>query len=104
MGSKIEDITVRFEGMVEQMNVLNLFERSGEGRLERVRDGLRSTSSLVDESRVYDRAMDKDEIFQRLMNVEIGDIGVVCEKMYVFLPFMNEKLQYLCTKQEQPNE
>ncbi|GLT39647.1 hypothetical protein SLA2020_138280 [Shorea laevis] len=78
MGSKIEDITVRFECIVEQMNVLNLFERSGEGRLERVRDGLRSTSSLVDESRVYGREMDKDEIFHRLMNVEIGDIGVVC--------------------------
>ncbi|GLT39652.1 hypothetical protein SLA2020_138320, partial [Shorea laevis] len=78
MGSKIEDITVRFEGMVEQMNVLNLFERSGEGRLKRVREGLRSTSSLVDESRVYGREMDKHEIIQRLMNVEIGEIGVVC--------------------------
>ncbi|GLT39654.1 hypothetical protein SLA2020_138340 [Shorea laevis] len=78
MGSKIEDITVRFEGMVEQMNVLNLFERSGEGRLKRVRERLRSTSSLVDESQVYGRAMDKDEIIQRLMNVEIGEIGVVC--------------------------
>ncbi|GLT39630.1 hypothetical protein SLA2020_138120 [Shorea laevis] len=78
MGSKLEDITVRFEGMVEQMNVLNLFERSGEGRLKRVREGLRSTSSLVDESQVYGRKMDKDEIIQRLMNVEIGEIGVVC--------------------------
>ncbi|GKU88573.1 hypothetical protein SLEP1_g2823 [Rubroshorea leprosula] len=78
MGSKIEDITVRFEGMVEQMNVLNLLGRSDEGRLERIRDGLRSTSSLVDESQVYGREMDKDEIIQRLMNVEIGEIGVVC--------------------------
>ncbi|GLT39635.1 hypothetical protein SLA2020_138170 [Shorea laevis] len=78
MVSKIEDITGRFEGIVEEMNALNFFERSGEGRLERVRDGLRSTSSLVDESRVYGREIDKDEIFQRLMNVEIGDVGVVC--------------------------
>ncbi|GLT39644.1 hypothetical protein SLA2020_138250 [Shorea laevis] len=78
MASKMEDITVRFEGMVEQMNVLNLFKRSGEGRLKRVREGLRSTSSLVDESQVYGREMDKDEIIQRLMNVEIGEIGVVC--------------------------
>ncbi|GKU88524.1 hypothetical protein SLEP1_g2776 [Rubroshorea leprosula] len=78
MGSKIEDITVRFEGMVEIMNALNFFVRSGEGRLERVRYGLRSTSSLVDESRVYGLGMDKDEIFQRLMYVEIGEIGVVC--------------------------
>ncbi|GKU88521.1 hypothetical protein SLEP1_g2773 [Rubroshorea leprosula] len=78
MGSKMEDITVRFEGMVERMNVLNLLGRSDEGRLERIRDGLRSTSSLVDESQVYGREMDKHEIIQRLMNVEIGEIGVVC--------------------------
>ncbi|GLT39631.1 hypothetical protein SLA2020_138130 [Shorea laevis] len=79
VGSKIEDITVRFEGMVERMNVfMNSLGRSGEGRLERVRDGLRSTSSFVDESRVYGREMGKDEIIQRLMSVEIGEIGVVC--------------------------
>ncbi|GLT39641.1 hypothetical protein SLA2020_138230 [Shorea laevis] len=77
MVSKIEDITGRFEDMVEKKNFLNLLARSGERRLERGREGLRSTSSLVDESQVYGRLIDKDVVIQRLMNVEIGVVSVV---------------------------
>ncbi|GKU88574.1 hypothetical protein SLEP1_g2824 [Rubroshorea leprosula] len=77
MVSKIEDITARFEDMVKKKNFLNLLARSGERRSERVREGLRSTSSLVDESQVYGRQIDKDVIIQRLMNFEIGVVSVV---------------------------
>ncbi|GLT43045.1 hypothetical protein SLA2020_170190 [Shorea laevis] len=78
MGSKIEGITDRFEAIVAEMKTLNLLERSVKGRPARVvRERQRETSSLVDESRVYGREMDKDVIIQKLMNVEIGEIGVV---------------------------
>ncbi|GKV12647.1 hypothetical protein SLEP1_g23770 [Rubroshorea leprosula] len=77
LGAEIEGITARFQQMLEQRNILNLVERGGQGRLKTKKERLRSTSSLVDESRVFGREQDKQAILERLMDGETGVISII---------------------------
>ncbi|XP_039008769.1 putative disease resistance RPP13-like protein 1 [Hibiscus syriacus] len=77
--SKILNLTARLDDAVSIKNDLCLVE-NGRGRYDRVKNTLRISSSLVDESRVYGRESDKDAVIDMLMNdgCDIGDIGVAC--------------------------
>ncbi|GLT65228.1 hypothetical protein SLA2020_376710 [Shorea laevis] len=77
LGAEIEGITARFQQILEQRNILNLVERGGQGRLETKKERLRSTSSLVDESRVFGRDKDKKMILSCLLDGESGVISIV---------------------------
>ncbi|GLT32450.1 hypothetical protein SLA2020_071180 [Shorea laevis] len=77
LGSEIEAITARFQQILMQKNILNLVERAGQGRLKTKMERLRSTSSLVDESRVFGREQDKKVILERLMDGKTGVISIV---------------------------
>ncbi|GLT32446.1 hypothetical protein SLA2020_071140 [Shorea laevis] len=77
LGAEIEDITARFKLILEQKDFLNLAERGGQGRSETKKERLRSTSSLVDESRVFGREQDKQAILERLMDGKTGVISIV---------------------------
>ncbi|KAK8614791.1 hypothetical protein V6N13_068582 [Hibiscus sabdariffa] len=76
MVSKIENLTARLEEAVSIKNDLCLIEND-RGRYGRVKENLRTSSSLVDESRVYGRETDKEAVLGMLMNGR-GDIGVAC--------------------------
>lgn len=79
MESKIKKLTARLEHAVAIKNDLSLVEND-RGRFEGTRERLRTSSSLVDEFRVYGRETDREAILDLLMNdsdVGIGDIGVV---------------------------
>ncbi|GKV12634.1 hypothetical protein SLEP1_g23756 [Rubroshorea leprosula] len=77
LGPKIEDITTRFQQILEQKNVLKSGERGGRGKLETKRERLRSVSSLDDKSRVFGREQDKQVILERLMDGKTGVISIV---------------------------
>ncbi|GKV12650.1 hypothetical protein SLEP1_g23773 [Rubroshorea leprosula] len=77
LGAEIEDITTRFQQILEQKNVLKSGGRGGRGKLETKRERLRSVSSLDDESRVFGREQDKQVILERLMDGKTGVISIV---------------------------
>ncbi|GKV12654.1 hypothetical protein SLEP1_g23777 [Rubroshorea leprosula] len=77
LGAEMEAITARFQLILEQKNILNLVEGGGQVRLETKKEGLRSTSSLVDESQVFGREQDKQAILERLMDGKTGVISIV---------------------------
>ncbi|GKV12644.1 hypothetical protein SLEP1_g23766 [Rubroshorea leprosula] len=77
LGSEIEATTARFQHILLQKNILNLVERGGQGRLKTKMERLRSTSSLVDESRLFGREQDKQVILERLMDGNTGVISIV---------------------------
>ncbi|GMJ01231.1 hypothetical protein like AT3G14470 [Hibiscus trionum] len=76
MESKIENLTARLEDAVSVKNNLCLVEND-RGRFGRVKENLRTSSSLVDESRVFGRETDKETVLDMLMN-DCGGSGVAC--------------------------
>ncbi|XP_039030974.1 putative disease resistance RPP13-like protein 1 [Hibiscus syriacus] len=77
--SKIQNLTARFEEAVSMKNNLGLVE-NGRGRYDIVKEKLRISSSLVDESLVYGRESDKYAVIDMLLNDsdDTGSIGVAC--------------------------
>ncbi|WRX11211.1 NB-ARC - like 10 [Theobroma cacao] len=77
--SKIEEITVRLQGLVEKKKDLKLGPNCGRRR-ERVVQQRLPTTSLVNESHIYGREKDKEAVIRLLKStgeVGIGNIGVV---------------------------
>ncbi|GKV12649.1 hypothetical protein SLEP1_g23772 [Rubroshorea leprosula] len=77
LGAEMKAITARFQLILEQKNILNLVDRGGQGRLDTKKERLRSSSSLVDESRVFGREQDKQVILEWLMDGKTGVISIV---------------------------
>ncbi|XP_021281488.1 putative disease resistance RPP13-like protein 1 isoform X1 [Herrania umbratica] len=77
MGSKIKEITARFQEIISQKECLELRERGAGGSTsDRVVRRLPSTS-LVNESSVYGREKDKNTILELLLKNEEPGAGVI---------------------------
>ncbi|KAK6240186.1 hypothetical protein QUC31_005655, partial [Theobroma cacao] len=72
--SKIEEITVRLQGLVEKKKDLKLGPNCGRRR-ERVVQQRLPTTSLVNESHIYGREKDKEAVIQLLKST--GEVGIV---------------------------
>jgi hypothetical protein len=75
LGSKIKEVTDRFNDIVTRKGQLNLNETAREGRSYRIRGTLEPTSVMTD-SHVYGREKDKEVVLELLLGERCSDAGV----------------------------